>query len=103
MSTKITAIYDNPHDPEAFEAAYPELLRLGKDIPGIQKVETSKVWPKEDGTLTPAYRMIDLYFTDYDAASEAVTTTEAGRFFPQAVELGTGGVRFVFADIEESA
>lgn len=102
MNTKITVIYDNPQDAAAFEAAYPGQLALAKKIPGIQRMETSKVWPKEDGSPTPAYRMIDMYFSDYDAASAAVTTAQAAAFFPSVFELATGGVRIVFAHIEES-
>jgi uncharacterized protein (TIGR02118 family) len=101
VNTKITVIYDNPQDPAAFEAAYPGQLALAKKIPGIQRMETSKVWPKEDGSPTPAYRLIDMYFVDYDAASAAVTTAEAAAFFPSVFELATGGVRIVFAHIEE--
>jgi uncharacterized protein (TIGR02118 family) len=103
MPTKITFVFDNPTDPEAFESAYSEsLLGLAKALPGIEKVETSKVWPKEDGTPTPAYRLIDLYFSDYDSASAAVATAEAGALFPKVFETATGGVRILFADIEES-
>lgn len=102
MTTKITVIYDNPQDPEAFEAGYPDHLALARKIPGIQRMETSKVWPKEDGSPTPAYRLMDMYFTDYDAASAAVTTAEAGAFFPSVFGLATGGVRIVFADVEQS-
>lgn len=100
METKITVIYDNPQDPEAFEAAFPEHLALARKIPGIRRLESAKVWPKEDGSPTPAYRLLDMYFTDYDAASAAVTTEEAGAFFPSIFELATGGVRIVFAGIE---
>ena len=100
VETKITIIYDNPQDPEAFEAAFPEHLALARKVPGIQRMESSKVWPKEDGSPTPAYRMVDLYFTDYDAAGAAVTTEEAGAFLPTVFELATGGVRIVFAAIE---
>jgi uncharacterized protein (TIGR02118 family) len=102
MNTKISLIYDNPSDPEAFEAGYPDQLALAKRIPGIEKVETSKVWPKEDGSATPAYRLVDLYFHDYHAATEAVTSGAAATFFPGVFELATGGVRIVFADVEES-
>lgn len=42
-----------------------------------------------------------MYFTDYDAASAAVATEEAAAFFPSVFELPTGGVRIVFADVEE--
>ena len=100
MTTKITLIYDNPADPDAFEAGYAEQLALAQQIPGIQELESSKVWPKEDGSTTPAYRLLDLYFRDYDAASEAVTSPEAAAFFPAVFELATGGVRIVFAAVD---
>ncbi|RFA10149.1 ethyl tert-butyl ether degradation protein EthD [Subtercola boreus] len=102
MPTKITVIYDNPTDPEAFEAAYADgHVALAKKLPGITRFESSKVWPKEDGSATPAYRMLDLYFDDYDAASAAVATAEAGELFPSVFGLATGGVRILFSDIEE--
>jgi uncharacterized protein (TIGR02118 family) len=102
VQTKITVIYDNPQDPAAFEAGYPDQLALARKVPGIQRIETSKVWPKEDGSPAPAYRMLDMYFADYAAASRAVTTAEAGAFLPSVFELATGGVRIVFAEVEES-
>lgn len=102
MSTKITVIYDNPQDEAAFEANYPEQLALARKLPGLQRIETSRVWPKEDGSATPAYRLVDMYFADYDAASAAVTTDEAAALFPQIFGLATGGVRIVFADVEET-
>jgi uncharacterized protein (TIGR02118 family) len=99
--TKITVIYDNPTNPEDFEAAYDaEQLEAARQIPGHIRFEASKVWPKEDGSPTPAYRLIDLYYPDYDAASAAVTTPEAGAFFEAMARLSTGGVRVLFSDIE---
>lgn len=100
MTTKITFIYDNPQSVEAFEAGYPDQLALAQKIPNVQRIETSRVWPKEDGSPTPAHRLVDLYFADYEAASQAVTTDEAGHLFPAVFELATGGVRIVFTEIE---
>jgi uncharacterized protein (TIGR02118 family) len=102
MPTKITAIYENPEDPDAFEAGHREQLALARKIPGVERIESAKVWPKEDGSATPAYRVLDLYFADYAAASKAVTTAEAGAFVAKLSELATGGVRLLFADVEES-
>lgn len=103
MPTKITVIYDNPTDPAAFEEGYAAgQVALAKALPGAIKFETSKVWPKEDGSPTPAYRSIDIYFPDYETASAAVTTPEAGAFFPSIFALATGGVRILFSDIEET-
>jgi uncharacterized protein (TIGR02118 family) len=101
MPTKITAIYENPKSPDAFEAGHREQIALAKKIPGVTRIESAKVWPKEDGSETPAYRVLDLYFPDYDAASTAVTTEEAGAFVAKVFELATGGVRLLFADVEE--
>jgi uncharacterized protein (TIGR02118 family) len=99
--TKITVIYDNPLSPEEFEASYLEQqLDVARSFPGHIRLEASKVWPKEDGSPTPAYRMIDLYYPDYASASEAVTSPEAGRFFEAMGRLSTGGVRVLFSDIE---
>ncbi|MFE9404940.1 EthD family reductase [Streptomyces sp. NPDC006530] len=101
MPTKITAIYENPKSPEAFEAGHGEQIVLAKAIPGVQRVESAKVWPKEDGSPAPAYRVLDLHFTDYDAAAKAVTSDEASAFVGKAFELATGGVRLLFVDVEE--
>jgi len=102
VTTKITFFYENPKDPDRFEIEYPHQLALAKKLPGVRSVETSKVWPKEDGTPTPAYRMVDLYFTNYEAASAAVATEEAGALFPAVFELATGGFRILFSEVEES-
>jgi uncharacterized protein (TIGR02118 family) len=101
MPTKITAVYENPQDPATFEAGYHDQVALARKIPGVKRIESAKVWPKEDGSPTPAYRVLDLYFTDYDAASKAVTTEEAAAFVGKVFELATGGVRLLFADVEE--
>ena len=69
--TKISFVYSNPTDPAALEAAYPEQLVLARKLPGLTRLQASKVWPKEDGSPTPACRLLDLYFADYAAASDA--------------------------------
>jgi uncharacterized protein (TIGR02118 family) len=99
--TKITVIYDNPTDPDAFETAYEnDQLAAARKVPGYLRLETSKVWPKEDGSPTPAYRMIDWYYADYDAVSLAVATPEFGAFFGAMAALSTGGVRVLVSEVE---
>jgi hypothetical protein len=100
MQTKVTLILDNPADPDAFEAEYPALADRAAALPGLVRLESAKVFPKEDGTATPAYRTLDLYFDDYAAASRAVATPEAGEFFGQ---LGTMNGTFtgLFLKVEE--
>jgi len=99
--TKISFIYSNPADPDAFEAAYPDQVALARKLPGLTRLQMSKVWPKEDGSPTPAYRMLELYFADYAAASAA--TAEAGPLIGATVEHATGGVAIAFAEVIEDA
>lgn len=99
--TKISFVYSNPEDPEAFEAAYPEQLELARKLPGLTRLQASKVWPKEDGSPTPAYRLLDLYFADYAAASAAAA--EAGPLVGATFQHATGGVAIAFAEILEDA
>jgi hypothetical protein len=100
MPTKITLIVDNPADADAFEAEYPVLADRAAALPGLLRLESAKVFPKEDGTATPAFRTLDLYFDDYPAASKAVATPEAGEFFGQLGRMN-GTFSGLFLDVED--
>jgi uncharacterized protein (TIGR02118 family) len=99
--TKISFVYSSPTDKDAFESAYPEQLELARKLPGLTRLQTSRVWPKEDGSPAPAYRMLDLYFADYAAASAAAA--EAGPLVGATLEHATGGVVIAFAEVIEDA
>jgi hypothetical protein len=102
MAVKLTIIVDNPNDPAAFEAAYnaPANKELLGKIPDIERVESAKVFPKEDGSPTPAYRTIDVYFSDYATAVAALGSPEAGALAGGLAQAATGGIRFLLSDIE---
>lgn len=103
MAVKLTVVYDNPKDPDAFEKHYHSVhLALAQKIPNVKRVELAKVFPKEDGSPTPAYRTADLYFDSYADACTAVATPEGQVAIKDALALGTGGVRFLMSDIELS-
>ena len=99
MPTKITLIIDNPADPDQFARDYADIAALAQRLPELRRLESAKVWPKEDGTATPAHRTLDLYFDNYESAAAAVATPAAGEFFQRLVETGvtfTG----LFSEIE---
>jgi uncharacterized protein (TIGR02118 family) len=103
MSVKLTVIYDNPTDPAAFEAHYTAVhVPLAGKVAGVKRAELAKVFAKEDGSPTPAYRTADLYFDDYESACAAIATPEAQALIGDALHLGTGGVKFLLSDIEHS-
>ncbi|MFG1926445.1 EthD family reductase [Cryptosporangium sp. NPDC048952] len=99
MPTKITLIIDNPANPEDFEHLYADVKASAEKFPKLQRLESAKVWPKEDGTATPAYRTLDLYFDSYEDASAAVTTQAAGDLFGALVESKVP-FKGLFSDIE---
>jgi uncharacterized protein (TIGR02118 family) len=99
--TKISFVYSSPADPDAFETAYPDQIALARKLPGLTRLQASKVWPKEDGSPVPAYRLLDLYFTDYAAASAAAA--EAGPLVAATAEHATGGFMIAFAEVLEDA
>jgi uncharacterized protein (TIGR02118 family) len=99
MPTKITIIINNPADPASFDSIYTEIAEYAQQLPKLRRFEAAKVWPKEDGTPTPAYRTLDLYFDSYEAASAAVATPAAGEFFQRLIGSGTSFTG-LFSDIE---
>ncbi len=104
MSVKLTVVYDNPTDPDDFEQHYKSVhVPLAAKVAGMRRAELAKVFPKEDGSPTPAYRVAELYFDDYAAACAAVATPEGQALLRDAMHLGTGGVKFLLCDIEGAA
>jgi hypothetical protein len=100
VPTKITLVIDNPVDGEGFEKVYAEVRAAAGTLPNVRRVESAKVWPKEDGTPTPAYRTLDLYFDSYEDASAAVATPAAGALFGGLVGSGVP-FKGLFSDIED--
>jgi hypothetical protein len=99
MATKITLVIDNPDNPDEFEKVYAEMRAAAEKFPKLQRLESAKVWPKEDGTATPAYRTLDLYFDSYEDASAAVATQPAGELF--GALLGSEvSFKGLFSDVE---
>ncbi|MFI7552758.1 EthD family reductase [Micromonospora sediminimaris] len=101
MSTEITFIIDNPADPDDFERAYADVKATAAKLPKLRRLESAKVWPKEDGTATPAYRTLDLYFDSYEDASDAVATPAAADVFGTLVGTQVA-FKGLFSEIEQS-
>jgi uncharacterized protein (TIGR02118 family) len=90
-----------PQRPEAFEKHYHAVhIPLAAKVANVQRVELAKVFPKEDGSPTPAYRTVDVYFADYASACAALGTPEGQAVAKDAMQIATGGVRFLLSDIE---
>ncbi|MCS5723430.1 EthD family reductase [Herbiconiux sp. CPCC 203407] len=100
MTTKIEIIIDNLDDTQAFERALPDLLEKARALPGLRSLESSRVWPKDDGTPTPAFRTLSLAFDGYDEASGATSSPEGQAFFGAVVGATGGKITGLFLDVE---
>jgi len=100
MTTKVEIIIDNLDDADAFEAALPGILEAARALPGLRGLESSRVWPKDDGTATPAYRTLVLTFDGYDEASAATATPEGDAFFGAVIVATNGKITGLFLDAE---
>ncbi len=101
MTVKLTVVYDNPTNPDAFEQHYNDVHKpMVGTLPSVQRVELAKVFPKEDGSPTPAYRVADLYFADYDTAVAALSSEQGQALAKDAMQLGQAGVKFLLCEIE---
>ena len=102
MTTKITVIFDNPETPEVFEATYPDLIDRARKIPVVLRMETSKVWPKEDGTPTPRVPPDRLVPPRLRHGQRGRQHPRGGGVLPAGLRARHRGARALFADIEES-
>ncbi len=103
MSVKLAVVYENPTDSKAFEEHYHKVhIPLAGKVAGVRRVELAKVFPKEDGSPTPAYRIAELYFDDYASSGKAIASPEGQALLADAKLLGTGGVKFLLCDIESA-
>ncbi|GAB3391776.1 EthD family reductase [Humibacter soli] len=100
MPTKVEIIIDNLESPDAFDAALPGILDKARALPGLRSLESGRVWPKEDGSATPAFRTVALLFDGYDEASAATATPEGGAFFGAVIEATGGKITGLFLDVE---
>lgn len=76
---KLTALYTQPSDPEAFEAHYlSQHSPMVDAIPGLLRQETSRGVSGPDGGPAAFYRQADLWFEDL-AALNAGFGSEQGQ------------------------
>jgi hypothetical protein len=103
MTVKLTIVVDNPNDPDAFDALYTSPANKAglSNIANNQRVESAKVFPKEDGSPTPAYRTTDIYFSDYATACAALASPDTRGVLGGLAQAATGGIRFLLSDIED--
>lgn len=79
MTVKLTVVYAEPEDADAFDKHYFEVhVPLVDSLPGLQRTEISKVSGGPMGSPSPYHLIAELYFADEDALNTALASPEGG-------------------------
>jgi len=99
---RLMVMYGHPRDPAAFDRYYREVhLPIAKKIKGFTRWTVGKVTGTPDGKPAPYYYFADL-FAESRAAMEKILASPEGQAAVQDVpNFATGGVTFVYSDVEQ--
>ena len=99
---RLLVLYGHPKDPAAFDEYYREIhIPLAGRMKGLKKWTIGKVQGAPDGTPSDYYYVADLY-ADSREQLEAILDTPEGKAAVEDVpKFASGGVTFVYTDIEE--
>ena len=100
--TRLLVLYGHPQDPDTFDKYYNEIhVPLAKRMQGLKKWTIGKVQGTPDGTPADYYFIADL-FADSREDIEAILETPEGRAAVEDVpKFASGGVTFLYTDIDE--
>lgn len=100
--TRLLVLYGHPENPDAFDTYYHDIhVPLAKCMKGLKKWTIGKVQPAPDGGQSPYYYIADLY-ADSRADFEAILATPEGKAAVEDVpKFASGGVTFVYTDVED--
>lgn len=77
MAAKLIALFTKPDDPEAFDQHYFNThLPLARKMPGLTRVEVSRLTGNVMGGDAPYYLMTEMFFDSMDAVKAALKSPE---------------------------
>jgi uncharacterized protein (TIGR02118 family) len=95
---KLVALYRKPADMEAFERAYFEThIPLVKKIPGLQRVEISRIFgaPRGEPDL---FLIVELYFENKATMDNGLASSENVEAGKNLMSFARGLVSFFYAE-----
>ena len=100
--TRLLVLYGHPEDPAAFDRYYSQIhVPLAKKMQGLKKWTIGRVQGTPDGEPSDYYYIADLY-ADSREQLEAIFATPEGKAAVEDVpEFASGGVTFIYTDVED--
>jgi uncharacterized protein (TIGR02118 family) len=99
---RLLVLYGQPKDPEAFLKYYYDVhVPIASRMKGLKKWDIGKALGTPGGEPSPYFYIADLY-AESRQAMEAILESPEGRAAVRDVpNFATGGVTFVYTDVEE--
>jgi uncharacterized protein (TIGR02118 family) len=97
---KLTLLYGKPTNAAAFEKYYAEThLPIAGKMPGVRKIELSKVIGTPDGSAPAFYRLADLYFDNLDHMKSVMGSPEGEAAVGDLANFATGGTTVLVSEV----
>ena len=99
---RLLVLYGHPKDPAAFDKYYSEKhIPIAKKMQGLKKWTIGKVQGLADGQPSPYYYIADLYAESREAFDAILATPEGQAAGADVPNYASGGVTFIYTEIEE--
>lgn len=100
--TRLLVLYGHPKDPAAFDKYYYEAhIPIAKKMRGLKKWTVGKVIGTPAGTPSPYYYVADLYMESREEFEALLASPEGQAAVADVPKYATGGVTFIYTDVEE--
>jgi uncharacterized protein (TIGR02118 family) len=100
--TRLLVLYGQPQDQAAFDKHYRDVhIPLAKKMKGLKKWTIGKVTGTAGGEPSPYYYVADLYMESREAFDELLASPEGKAAVADVPNYATGGVTFLYTEIEE--
>ena len=102
MMTRLLVLYGHPEDPEAFDRYYNQIhVPLAKRMKGLKKWTIGKVQGTPDGKPSDYYYVADLYAGSREELDAILESPEGQAAVEDVPKFASGGVTFIYTDVED--
>ncbi len=99
---KLLVLYGHPTDPAAFDKYYQEAhIPLAKRMQGLKKWTIGKVLGAPGGQPSPFYYVAELYMESREDFEALLASPEGQAAVADVPNYATGGVTFLYSEVEE--
>ena len=99
---RLLVLYGHPTDPATFDKYYEERhIPIAKKMKGLKKWTVGKVQTKSGEERPPYYYIADLFMESREEFERLLATPEGQAAVADVPNYATGGVTFLYTEIEE--